>query len=143
MKILFPTDGSDASLAALRHLVARVRWFSGAPQITLVNVHLPLPYARAVAWAGKEAVHDYYEEESNEAIAPASALLKEAGIAHDTVRRVGEPSAEIVAFAAEWNAELIAMGRQGHSAIATLLLGSVTQKVLAIATVPVLILPSM
>ena len=142
MKIVFPTDGSDASVAALRHLVAHLRWFPGTPQITLVNSHLPLPYARAVAWAGKDAVHAYYDEESNAALAPASAILSQADIVHESVRRVGEPAEQIVEFATEWKADLIAMGRQGHSAIATLLLGSVTQKVLAIAKIPVLILPS-
>ena len=57
MKILFPTDGSEASVTTLQHLLPRMRWFAEAPQVALLNVHLPLPYARAVAWAGKEAVH--------------------------------------------------------------------------------------
>ena len=54
---------------------------------------------------------------------------------------LGEPAAEIVKYAAEWNANLLAMGRHGHSHIAGLLMGWVAQKVLAIATIPVLLLP--
>ena len=52
MKILFPTDGSEHSVAALRQLLSRLDWFAEAPQIALINVHPHLPYARAVAWAG-------------------------------------------------------------------------------------------
>ena len=140
MKIVFPTDGSEASVAALRHLVARLSWFSERPQIALVNVHLHLPYARAAAWVGKEAAHRYYEEESNAALAPASAVLDQEGIAHERVQRIGEPAQEITKFCGEWQADLVAMGRHGHSAMMELLLGSVAQKVIATSAVPVLLL---
>lgn len=139
MKILFPTDGSEASIAALRRLLPRLTWFTGTPQLAVVNVHPALPYARAVAWAGKEAVHRYYDEEGAAAIAPAEAVLAQAGIAFERVLRVGEPAHEIVRFASEWHADLIAMGRLGHSALSVMLMGSVTQKVIATSQVPVLL----
>lgn len=138
MKILFPTDGSDPSVAALRHLTERLAWFLN-PQIALINVHLPLPYARAVAWAGKEAVHGYYDEEGNEALAPGAAVLDQQGIVFERVLRVGDPAQEIVRFAREWNADLVALGRHGHSAMAEMFLGSVAQKVIAASPIPVMI----
>jgi nucleotide-binding universal stress UspA family protein len=140
MKILFPTDGSEHSLAALRSLVSHLNWFAEAPQIALINVHPHLPYARAVAWAGKEAATRYYADESSAALAPAGEALAESGIRYEQVARIGEPAHEIVRYAAEWNADLVAMGRHGHSHIAGLLMGSVAQKVLAIITIPVLLL---
>jgi nucleotide-binding universal stress UspA family protein len=140
MKIVFPTDGSEHSLASLARLVPRLAWFAGVPELALINVHPAIAYARAVTWAGKDAVHRYYEEESSEALAPATALLGDRGISYERVQRVGDPAAEIVRFAHEWNADLIAMGRHGHSAVATLLMGSVAQKVLATAGTPVLLL---
>ena len=139
MKILFPTDGSELSLAALRHLLPRLAWFRDAPQLALVNVHPHLPYARAVAWAGKEAAQRYYDEESGEALAPGSALLDDHGVLYERVQRIGEPAVEIGRFATEWGADLIAMGRHGYSAVTTLLMGSVAQKVIATAGVPVLL----
>lgn len=140
MKILFPTDGSDESLAALARLVPRLAWFAQRPEIVLINVHPHLPYARAVAWAGKEAAQRYYDEESSEALAPGSALLDDHGVIYERVQRIGDPAHEIVKYAAEWGADLIAMGRHGHSAVAELLMGSVTQKVLATVAIPVLVL---
>ena len=140
MKILFPTDGSAHSVAALRSLLSRLDWFAQAPEIALINVHPHLPYARAVAWTGKEAAARYYAEESAAALAPAGAVLDERGMRYEQVARIGEPAHEIVDYAVEWKADVVAMGRHGHSAIAGLLLGSVTQKVLAIITIPVLLL---
>ena len=68
------------------------------------------------------------------------ALLEEAGIPFERVQRIGEPAVEIGRFATEWGADLIAMGRHGYSAVTTLLMGSVAQKVIATAGVPVLLL---
>ena len=141
MKILCPTDGSAHSVAALRNLIARMAWFAEAPQIALINVHPQLPYARAVAWVGKEAAARYYADECGAALAPASAVLAEHGVRHEQVTKIGDAAHEIVRYAAEWNADLVAMGRHGHSAIAGLLMGSVTQKVLATIKLPVLLLP--
>jgi len=140
MKILFPTDGSEQSTDALRHLIPRLRWFAEHPQIALINVHPHLPYARAVAWAGKEAATSYYAEECDAALAPAAAMLTEHGQPFERVQRIGDPAHEIGKFATEWKADLIAMGRHGNSGISGLLMGSVAQKVLATVAVPVLIL---
>jgi nucleotide-binding universal stress UspA family protein len=139
MKIVFPTDGSEASVTTLSHLLPKLRWFAEAPRLAVINVHMPLPYARAVAWAGKEAVERYYEEEIDAALASAGDELARAGVAFERVSRIGDPAQEIVRFATEWNAELIAMGTRGQGALTAMLLGSVAQKVIATSPVPVLI----
>ena len=140
MRIVVPTDGSPASLAALKELLPRLSWFAGPTVLALVHVHEKIPYARAVAWAGKDVAQRYYDEESDAAIAPGAALLGASGLSPEIVRRVGDPAQEIVLFANEWKADLIAIGRHGHSAFEKLLLGSVAQKVVASARQPVLLL---
>ena len=59
---------------------------------------------------------------------------------HTAAKRVGEPAPVIVKAAHEGAFDLIAMGTQGHTALATLMLGSVSAKVLAESAVPVLLL---
>ncbi len=140
MRIVFPTDGSAHSLAALERLVPRLAWFPPMTALAVINVHPQIAYGKAVAWAGHEAVHRYYDEESSEALAPATALLGDRGVAYERVQRVGDPATEIVRFAHERGADLIALGRHGQSAIASLLMGSVSQKVVATANLPVLLL---
>ena len=140
MKILFPTDGSPASIAALHRLLPRLALFAQPLTLAIVNVHPTVPYARAAAWAGKEAVHRYYEEEGNAALAPITAALDQQGIAYERVLRLGEPAHEIVRFANEWGADLIALGRHGHGGVIAILLGSVAQKIIATSPVPVLLI---
>lgn len=139
MRIVVPTDGSPASIAALKELLPRLSWLAQAPTLALIHVHEKIPYARAVAWAGKDAAQRYYDEESEAALSPGAAVLEAAGVAFEKVRRVGDPAQEIAAFANQWKGDLIAIGRHGHSAIEKLLLGSVAQKVVATSTVPVLL----
>jgi nucleotide-binding universal stress UspA family protein len=138
MKILIPVDGSAASLAALAAFVDRREWFRGPLALTLVYTHPPLPYKRAVAWAGKEAVQRYYDEESDEALAGARTLLAERGVDCTVAKRVGDPADEIVACALAGNFELVVMGTRGHTALVNLVMGSVATKVLAASKVPVL-----
>lgn len=140
MKILFPTDGSTISLAALRGLDEVVQWFSDEPQIVLMTVHAVLPYSRAVAWAGVKAVQEYYEEENESALEEARKTLERAGRTFTVAKRVGDPAEEIVRFAHEERCDLVAMSTQGRSALTNLLMGSVATKVLAGSGVPVLLL---
>ena len=140
MKILFATDGSAIALSALQNLIDRFDWFRGPVELTLVTVHPPLPYRRAAAWAGKDVVAKYYEEESDAALKPSVDELTRRSIAHRTETRVGEAAPMICATAREGGFDLIAMGTQGHTALGTLMLGSVSVKVLTQAPVPVLLL---
>ncbi len=140
MKILFATDGSAHALAALKTLIDHLDWFRDRVDLTLINVHPTLPYRRAAGWAGKDAIAKYYEEESDAALKPSVDELTRHGIPHTAAKRVGEPAPVIVKAAHEGAFDLIAMGTQGHTALATLMLGSVSAKVLAESAVPVLLL---
>ena len=121
-------------------MIASLGWFRDAPELTLLTVHPPVPYKGAAAWAGKENLADYYDDEAEAALAPARALLTAGKVAFDAVKRVGEPATEIIQCANERRVDLIAMGTHGHTALSNLVLGSVATKVLAQANTPVLLL---
>jgi nucleotide-binding universal stress UspA family protein len=139
MKILAAVDGSACSLTMLEMLGDRLAWFRD-PSITLVYVHPALPYKRAVAWAGKDAVQKYYDEESEAALASARAILAKRNLGFDVQLRVGDAAGEIVRAATEGHADVIAMGTRGHTALATLVMGSTATKVIATTSTPVLLL---
>jgi nucleotide-binding universal stress UspA family protein len=138
MKVLLAVDGSEASLAALDALVDRARWFSDPLSIHLAFVHPAVPYARAAAWAGKEAVERHYQEESLAALKPAEERLAARNIPFERVVLVGDAAQEITRHATASHCDMIAMGTRGHTTLANLVLGSTATKVLASATVPVL-----
>ena len=109
-----------------------------APEITLINVHLPVPSPRARAWLGKDVIDKYYSEEADEALAGALVHLQSSGRTANTLRCVGAPGHEI-AMAAGKEFQLIVMGTHGRTALGNLVMGSVAMRTVAEATVPVLL----
>src|ERR1700740_3533158 len=112
MKILFATDGSASALAALKSLLDRRAWFAGEFEITVLTAHHAMPFKRAAAWAGHEALQKYYDDEGDAALAPAVAELTTRGVKFRTEKRIGEPAATIVAAGVEGKHDLLAMGAQ-------------------------------
>ena len=138
MKILVAIDGSDSALRALGYVIAHRDFFSANPELVLVNVHLPLPSARAKTVLGSEVVERYYAEEAEAALAPARAMLagKPCRLTEHAI--VGQPSTQIIATARADGCDLIVMGTQGRSAFGNLLMGSVAMRVIAESPLPVL-----
>jgi nucleotide-binding universal stress UspA family protein len=139
MKIVLAADGSEYTRRAAMSLVGIAAELARKPEIHVLNVHMPIPYARAASVAGKSSVDRYHEEECRKALAPAEKVLDKAGLAYESAWIVGEPAAEIAAYAAKKKADLIVMGSHGHGALRKLALGSVGVSVLAAAKCPVVI----
>ena len=138
MKILLAVDGSEYSLDAVDALIEHSGWFAQRPTIVLAYVHAELPYPKAAAWVGKEAVDRYYREEADEILAKAAERLAAKQVPFERVLLVGDAAQQIAHHAVESGCDLIALGRRGHTALANLVLGSVAMKVLAASKVPVL-----
>lgn len=140
MKILVATDGSKPALHAVKHAVKLVQQLSATSNsITLISVHDDAGLRHAKAFVGRDAVADYLRELSEKELQPARKLLDAAGIKHDMEVRTGHVAQEIVDCARSGKFDLIVLGAKGRGAIADLLLGSVAQRVLATAQVPVLL----
>jgi nucleotide-binding universal stress UspA family protein len=139
MKILIPVDGSPYSAAALEFIAARPFRDEGHPHIDLLNVQLPVP-PRAGRAVGSEFVRAWHEAESRKILKPAIATLQQAGLQPAWFYRVGSPDLVIAEWAEQHAVDLIVMGSHGHSAVKGMLFGSVTQRVLACTTVPVIAL---
>lgn len=139
MKILIPVDGSAYSTAALEFIAARPFGKDDRPQIDLLNVQLPIP-PRAGRAVGADFVRALHEAESSKVLKPAVSLLRVAQLDPASYYRVGSPAVEIVEWAEAHGTDLIVSGSHGHTALKALVFGSVTQRVLASTTVPLLVL---
>ena len=132
--ILVPTDGSTAARKAVRHaldLAARV----GA-SIHALSVVDTGGYASIGASGGD--VSERLREVAEEAVEWVATAARDAEVGVETVIREGSPPAEIVARAEAVGADLIVMGTHGRRGIDRYLLGSVTERVVRTAPVPVL-----
>ena len=139
MKILIPVDGSVYSDNAVAFVASRTTLIGQEPQIVLLNVQAPLP-ARASRLVSREALDDYYKDESEKAFKPARKILKKAKMVAEEIAKVGTPAEEIAKVAEEMKVDLLIMGSHGRSALKGLLFGSVTNAVLALTKVPLLML---
>jgi nucleotide-binding universal stress UspA family protein len=140
MNILLAVDGSKNSLDAVANIIAHANWFKVPPKVQLLHVHLPVPTVGAVFGHGpsKEVLDRYYTEEGDKALETAKSMLDKARIPHADSILVGDPAATIVDHATRSECELICMGTRGLGAAASLVLGSVANKVLHMTDLPVL-----
>jgi nucleotide-binding universal stress UspA family protein len=140
MKILVATDGSKPALRAVRYAATLVGQLAPASSsITLISVHDDAALRLAKTFVGRAQVADYLRELSERELKPARKLLDSAGVKHDMELRTGHVSQEIVDCAKSGRFDLIVLGAKGRGAIADILLGSVAQRVLATAKIPVLL----
>jgi nucleotide-binding universal stress UspA family protein len=140
MKILIPVDGSDCALNAVRHFLETQKLFrdTKAAEVHLLTVQPAL--SRGVTmFVDADAVKKYHQEEAHKELASARALLDQAGVPYAVHIIVGEPAQVIAQYAKDNGIEQIIMGAHGRGAIASFVVGSVTQKVLNLAEVPVLV----
>jgi nucleotide-binding universal stress UspA family protein len=138
MKILLPVDGSKFSRIAVDFVASRWTLVGTKPTIEVLNVQLAIP-ARATRAVGSGVVSSYYTDEAERVLKPVRTRLQKAGLAPTVRFLVGNPAQQIAAEAARTRPDLIVMGSHGHSALRGLLVGSVTNGVLAQTTTPMLI----
>ncbi|TWT20508.1 universal stress protein [Luteimonas wenzhouensis] len=137
MKILVPVDGSDASTRALRHALALCKAFrSGKLLVVAVDDSL---FPGAERKMGAEAAAAHHAENFERMLGPARKLLARRKVKAEFIELVGDVAASILEAAAAKKADVIVMGSRGAGGIKGVLLGSVSQKVLAGTPVPVTI----
>ena len=128
---LCPVDFSDASDGALRYAVALAARVGAS--IHVVHTRQLSAYASATPELALAFRADL--ERDLEALAMR---YSGSGVAIHRHLRLGVPYQEIAAAAAELDADMIIMGTTGKTGIEHFLLGSVAERVVRTATVPVL-----
>jgi nucleotide-binding universal stress UspA family protein len=137
MKILLAADGSKFTKKALAFLVTHEGLADGG-ELVVLNVQPPLP-PRVKTLAGAAVVADWYRDESTRVMAPIEKFLARHDVRFRCRWVVGHASDEIVAAARNDKAAMIVMGTHGHGLVGRALMGSVAQKVVVAAPVPVLL----
>jgi universal stress protein A len=131
--ILFPTDFSHASDAALAHAEALAKQ-QGA---RLLIVHVEEP---PLAYGGGELYYGIPEPSSErilemlEDVTPADTSVP---FTHRLT--MGDPAGEVVRLAEEEQADMIVLGTHGRTGLTRLLMGSVAEAIVRHAPCPVLV----
>jgi nucleotide-binding universal stress UspA family protein len=138
--LLVATDGSPAANAALDEAV-RLAAAIGA-DLEIITVWRALQGDFGLAYPSTAVLSDILDAERGHAEATleeAAARAESSGVRASKRLATGDPAEKICAQAAETGASLIAIGTRGHSTMASLLLGSVSQSVVRQAPCPVLV----
>ena len=139
LRILVPLDGSENSLKSIEHLIGRRGWYSGTPEIHLINVQTPLP-GNVTRFISHEEIRQYHLEEGMTILAAAKAKLDAAGMSHVLHVDVGDAAETIAHYVQEKQIDMIMLGTRGLGSVAAVLLGSVATKIIHQTEVPVLLL---
>jgi nucleotide-binding universal stress UspA family protein len=140
-KILYPTDFSEYSLAALPYAVGLAQQ-NDAELYCLYVVEIPQEeYLTSEYMVPLNVPHVPEDKILRNARARMDRFIadKVSGIDKVTSRvLVGVPFVEIIRYARDQSIDLIVIGTHGHSALAAMLLGTVAEKVVRKAPCPVL-----
>lgn len=138
MRILLPVDGSDHTKRMLAHLAVHREWL-GAGHEYIAFTAVPSVPAHATRFLDASVTERYYADEAEAVFKPVRAFAAQQGWSFRTAWAHGRAGQAIVAFAAAEHIDLIVMGTHGHSALVSVVLGSVATDVLARCTLPVLL----
>ncbi len=122
MNILVPVDGSKNAMQAVNFAVSLAKENSNT-RVTILSVIAP-----------------FTETKAGMALEIAKNAFNEAGLIVHTTLLEGEPANTIIKYAQEQNIDHIIMGHRGMSALKSMVLGSVSQKVLYNTNTPVTII---
>jgi nucleotide-binding universal stress UspA family protein len=132
--ILVPTDGSPASDAAIDHAIDIADRYGAR----LHALYVVDGSAYSTLEAGSEVVIDALEAEGEQATDRVADAAAAAGVETTTTVTSGTAYRAIREYADEQAIDMIVMGTHGRKGLDRYLLGSVTERVVRTADVPVL-----
>ena len=134
--LLVPVDGSASSERAVQAAIKAVNDLGGT-NLHVITVHPPIVSGNVKRYFSAEALNNYYQEEGQNALCTAKALLDKAGLPYQEKVAVGPVAVTIADYAKQNACDLIIMGTRGLGSVTGLVLGSITTKVLSLVDIPV------
>lgn len=142
-KIMVAVDGSATSNQALQEAIELAQDQKSFLRIIYVLDESIVKYADS--FIDFETLWKAYKEEGEDFLEKLNHQVKEANINFDTHLVIlkfaeGRIAEKIVSEAQDWQADLLVIGTHGRQGISRFFLGSVAEKVLRIATMPILLI---
>ncbi|ESS07048.1 MAG: universal stress protein UspA related nucleotide-binding protein [uncultured archaeon A07HB70] len=134
-RVLVATDGSESVRRAVAVAVDLAVRFDARAEALYVLDAADLDGSPEQV---RDDLRNALQEAGDEALADVRRRAAERGVPVSTTVREGHPAAEVVAHARETDADVVATGTRGRHGEHRLLVGSVAERVVRRASVPVL-----
>ncbi|MGZ8259363.1 MAG: universal stress protein [Caldimonas sp.] len=135
--VLLPIDGSECSLQAVRYLIS-AHEDGQRPVVHLLNAQ-PSITGHVSQFVSRSDIDGYRNEQSEQALRAARGMLDAAGVDYQVHTEVGHAAERIVHSADALRCDHIVMATHGRGALAELLVGSTTLRVLHQTHLPVVL----
>jgi len=132
-RILLPYDGSEGAAGVLHHAGEIAHWADATVQV----LHVADTARDSVTVVGGETI-DVLVREGERTVDEAAETLTTLGVTHDTEVVQGNPAPAIAEYAAAHDHDLVVLPTHGREGVSRYLLGSVSEKVVRLSSVPVL-----
>jgi nucleotide-binding universal stress UspA family protein len=139
-RILVPLDGSVRAEQVIPHAKVLAK-LSGA-KLILLRILEPFPPVRSMSPEDLKIIKRHAREWAEEYFIKITADLQEEDIAVESIISEGRASVMIAKFAEQNDIDLILISSRGRTGITRWLMGSVADRVIRGASVPVLLVPS-
>jgi nucleotide-binding universal stress UspA family protein len=138
MKILLAVDGSTYTKRMLGYLAAHDELIAPTNEFTVLTAATPVP-PHVTGFIDHATLQKYYLDEAEAVLKPVRAFAEQNHWKLNFVHTVGHAPDVIANAATTGKFDLLVMGSHGHSALGSLVMGSVTARVMAHCATPVLI----
>jgi nucleotide-binding universal stress UspA family protein len=136
LNILIPTDGSNLSLDAVRHVLKLVHQGLKA-RVTLAHVREPVHLYEVVLAPNADVLEGASQAAAEHALEPGMQLLRGAGIAFDCEIVTGDPAHELPDLAERCRCDAIIISTAGAGLLSNGRIGRVADAVVHHASMPV------
>ncbi|MDS0474050.1 universal stress protein [Natrinema sp. 1APR25-10V2] len=131
--ILLPFDGNDSAAAVLHHAAEIAHWADAT-----VHVLYVADTTRDSVTVIKGQTVDALRQQGKDIVAEAEKTLQTLGVDYETDVVQGNPAPTITEYAERYGHDVIVMPTHGREGVSRYLIGSITEKVVRLSSVPVL-----
>jgi universal stress protein A len=139
-RILVATDFAESAERALTCAVQLARRHGA--ELILLHVYMDLPAYPEITAGQVEAIYEEQRRWIESALERRARSARGEGLLARALLRTGPAASTIAETAAEEAADLLVVGTHGRSGLDRLILGSVAERVVRLATCPVLVIKS-
>jgi nucleotide-binding universal stress UspA family protein len=136
-RILLPLDGSEVAEQALPYAVAQAKRFGA--ELMLLRVVEPFPHVRGLSAGDLSRIREQTAEWTATYLKRLAKNAREQGVRVQMATAEGRPNLAILEFSETNQVDLIVICTRGRSGFSRWLMGSVADRVVRGASIPVLL----